>query len=243
MQADPLVCAIMLTRDRPEMAARAVRCFREQTYKNRVLQIWSTSGFPDPERDRPANEFFTEDVPDYSIGELRNRANDWHNAFDAAILIHWDDDDWSHPNRIAEQVALLQSSCADAVGYNQVLCWDTTGPGEAWVYSNGNPSYAMGATLAYWRETWERNLFGDISKGEDNRFLQAILNAGGSVAAFQGFGADSMPLAPLVTPRLIYSIHGGNTWQPDFAEAAAHGSDNWRRAPEWDEYARKVMTL
>ena len=42
------------------------------------------------------------------------------------ILIHWDDDDYSHPNRIAEQVALLKSSGADVVGFSEMLSWRET---------------------------------------------------------------------------------------------------------------------
>ena len=41
----------------------------------------------------------------------------------ADILVHLDDDDYSHPNRIAEQVVLLQSSGADCVGYREMLFW------------------------------------------------------------------------------------------------------------------------
>ena len=38
-----MVCAILLTRDRPEMAARAIQSFREQTYGNVLLFVLDTS--------------------------------------------------------------------------------------------------------------------------------------------------------------------------------------------------------
>jgi hypothetical protein len=64
-----------------------------------------------------------------TIGELRNLAiTQAGNVFSAHlggdIICHWDSDDWSHANRIAEQVALLQSSGAECVGYNEMLFWD-----------------------------------------------------------------------------------------------------------------------
>ena len=57
--------------------------------------------------------------------KLRNFAGEANGpAWMPEILIHWDDDDYSHPNRIAEQVALLQSSGADAtVGFREMLFW------------------------------------------------------------------------------------------------------------------------
>lgn len=41
---DPTVCAILLTCDRPELAAKAVECFRKQTYGNKTLLIWDSGG-------------------------------------------------------------------------------------------------------------------------------------------------------------------------------------------------------
>src|ERR1700722_13426498 len=136
----------MLTRDRPEMAARAVRSFREQTHPNKCLVRAEPIG-------QHVRGLVTEpgdqsvgyrDEPRRSIGWIRNEA-----AFYAdkdSILIHFDDDDWAHRSRIAEQVECLQSSGADAVGYSQTLFWDTTKEPEAWIYC-GAP---IGASLCYW---------------------------------------------------------------------------------------------
>ncbi len=38
---EPLVCCVMLTRDRPEMVKRAVDSFRSQTYKRKKLLIYN----------------------------------------------------------------------------------------------------------------------------------------------------------------------------------------------------------
>jgi glycosyltransferase involved in cell wall biosynthesis len=121
----PLVCAILLTKDRPAMAARAVRAFREQTYQNKRLLVFDTGERDQP---KPPDEGISYwHRPEWkdsaaSIGELRNISIGLTNA---SIIVTWDSDDVSHPSRIAEQVAHLQSSGADVVGYNQLLFWRT----------------------------------------------------------------------------------------------------------------------
>ncbi len=98
----PEVAAIMLCNGRAEMVRRATRSFEAQSYGNKRLVILENNG-------------------DRSIGRLRNEAN--ASAGNVDILVHFDSDDVSHPNRIAEQVALLQSSGAECVGYNEMLFW------------------------------------------------------------------------------------------------------------------------
>ena len=78
MPHEPLVCAILLTRDRPAMAARAVAAFRAQTYARKRLVMWDSGPIPFAfSMDLPDNESCIEDVPDFAIGNLRNRAAEW----------------------------------------------------------------------------------------------------------------------------------------------------------------------
>ena len=233
--ADPLVCAILLTRERPEMAARAIRSFREQTYQRKRMLIYDTGQTDayatiDPSELGKLFRIVDEWPNARSIGKLRNAACSHEDK--AEIFVHWDDDDYSHPARIAEQVALLQSSGAACVGYSQTLFWDTVTPpaGQAWIYS-GAP---IGASFAYWRKTWKEHPFEDVSRGEDDRFWRALLVAGKKVGTCSGIADE---------PRMIHHVHGGNTWTPDYAKAAAHGSNNWRRAPKWDSYCKSRMSL
>ena len=242
----PTVCAVMLTCDRPEMARRAVECFRSQTYQAKKLLVYN-SGESDeiecgcgPECYHVIIQFPASASP--TIGTLRNLANSYRTGFgheQSDILIHWDDDDWSHPNRIAEQVALLQSSGADVVGYNEMLFWrepemqnslGLTRPGEAWLYS-GSPAQILGTSLCYWRRTWERKPFEATSQGEDARFI-AGLKCGG-ITSLQGS-----------EPRMIARIHAGNSsnaYRPDVMAAVERQGGEWRRVPEWDVQCRSVM--
>lgn len=249
---EPTVCCIMLTRDRPAMTARAVASFRAQTYERKRLLVYDTgkleysSGFGcGPEvyhvwaKDRGA------------IGELRNHANGHWTGYDlekSDIIAHFDSDDWSHPQRLAEQVALLQSSGADCVGYNDALCWDTrisvnlVDPLEddyvltrkAWLYANHvPPTYALGGSFCYWRRVWEAHPFEALNHGEDERWRTKIRSLG--VSSF----AESRGPNWNVLPRFIIGVHGDQTSSYNMAGLLV----SYRRVPEWDGYCAARMAL
>lgn len=247
--SQPTVVCVMLTAgSRPAFARRAVDAYNSQTYENKQLICYQTT-------DDPVNAscaflgatptFHVIDLARPSIGELRNRAN---RQLSADILIHWDDDDYSHPNRIAEQVALLQSSGADCVGYREMLFWrssryhmtaDETEPSEAWLYSNPDPRYCLGTSLCYWRKTWEHKPFEATSQGEDERFTTG-LNCVGVSAMLIGDDLTGTADDGIADPRMVARIHAGNTsngYDPTKMARAAE----WRRVPEWDSYCRATM--
>ncbi len=99
-----VACVMLATGNRHQMRGRAIRAFEAQTYPCAQLLVY-------PSRDG------------VSIGELRNEAI---SETTADIIVHADDDDYSAPQRIEEQVRLLEASGAEAVGYNEVLFWDTS---------------------------------------------------------------------------------------------------------------------
>jgi len=218
----PAVACVMLTNGRPEMVARAERCFESQTYQKLYMIRYDNHG-------------------QKSIGALRNEANAG-GAIKPDIICHWDSDDWSHPNRIAEQVALLQSSGAECVGYHEMLFWESAWVGRnfndglAWLYRASIPNYAIGTSMCYWRETWERHPFPDRSEGCDDLYW---FNKGVKIAS-----VEALTLQPDGTgifrdePLMIASIHGGNT-----CSKIAAGAREWTRVPEWDGHCREAMRL
>jgi len=226
------------------MTRRAIGSFREQTYQNRVLLVYD-SGEAHPELCRGGTpmEWYVPTVRDNrSIGELRNHAIQMVSAAD--IIVTWDSDDASHPNRIAEQVAHLQASGADVVGYSELLFWRTFphreekygASGEAWIYKSMTSNSAPGTSLCYKRSFWEQHPFADLPKnnqgtGEDVEFLK---------------GAKVSTVSSIVDgePRLVASIHGGNSMSYDIEAQIARGADrSWLRAPEFDSYCRERMAL
>ena len=267
----PTVCAILLTADRPEMARRAVESFRSQTYPTKRLLILDSGvtqlGFDSVSTAH--GEFYVAGfyvrgqrgpiVP--TIGELRNMANRLRHFDEPDIFVHFDDDDWSHPNRIVEQVALLQSSAADCVGYREMLFWREGQPpagdpskwrGEAWLYTNPDPRYCLGTSLCYWRRTWERKPFEALptsapgSASEDARFITGLNCVGISGTAARIEDASNLPAGEECAQlRMIARIHAGNTSQaydPRNMERSNRVKGGpWRRVPEWDSYCRSVM--
>lgn len=266
VKAMKTVCCVMLANGREAMVRRAVHAWQAQTYPARRLLIYDTS--PDDINDLCDKVGITPDGGDIdvlesraldhhgnqkTIGYLRNRANAAAEAFD--IILHWDSDDWSHPNRIAEQVALLEASGKEAVGYRDMLFWRdigftaestkadiAAGDGEAWLYTNRNPQYCLGTSLCYWREVWQRNPFADTSAGEDTLWLRGVQSMGVESST----GTTTLPASVMDAatsegydkPRMIASIHGGNTYARIEPRA-----EEWKRVPEWDAHCRKVMAL
>lgn len=291
----PTVVAVCLTADRPEFTRHAVECFRRQSYENKKLVIWDTSktlgamdwyastgsGYHGDSED--PREKFVADYPGITVGELRNDANASAVKFGADIIITLDSDDHSHELRIAEQVALLQSSRAECVGYNELLFWreptaeiretehmdtctcGTCGPGkrtvisgfhslgEAWLYSGGTP--ALGTSLAYWRETWERRPFPSLNVGEDASWLTGVNVVGvnslitpESPCAHGRIGCDCANAmadrARNRQPRMVARIHGGNTsrsYDPGVMAACERQGDVWNRVSAWDSYCKGVF--
>ena len=216
------------------MAARAVRAFREQTYKNKRLLVFDTGQRDQPSPPDEGISYWHR--PEWigttpTIGALRNVAN---GLTKADIIVTWDSDDVSHPNRIAEQVAHLQLSGADVVGYDELLFWREP---QAWLYKAPRGT-APGTSLCYKRSTWERKPFSDLPR------IIAGKNVGDSedVAWLRGLNLATVPsLYPnaLCEPRLIASIHGGNTMPYDDLES----STSWRRTPQFDSFCRERMVL
>lgn len=251
----PSVCAVMLVNGREAMARRAIRSFEAQTYQRKQLLVFDTG--------RPYCNLVADTVIEahefdqQTVGELRNCANE---LVDRAvqIIVHWDSDDYSHPNRISEQVALLEVSGKDVVGYRDMLFWDET-KGQfcggqfcgAWMYENDNSKFLLGTSFCYWRSVWERHPFPDLPKGpqsagEDTVWLDGLRRLGIS----SGVPATLSPGRPLgfdqpseddCQPRMIASIHGGNT--SGFWLQHRDKEPMFRRAPEWDSYCREKMAL
>ena len=98
----------MVTANRKALAARAVRCFEQQTYANRELIVIDDGeeDYSDLFRTLPPSQIrYIRDIPKGQVlGRLRNIALD---AARGDYLIQWDDDDWYHPDRIRIQAKTL----------------------------------------------------------------------------------------------------------------------------------------
>ncbi len=110
--SDPLVSCLMVTADRHDYARRAIACFRAQTHANRELVVLDNGTAPMEHLlagvpvDRVVYRHVSKREGTF-IGGLRNESLGM--ARGDVIAPQWDDDDWSHPDRLARQIATLRS--------------------------------------------------------------------------------------------------------------------------------------
>ena len=221
----PSVTAVMLTADRHELAVKAIEYFRAQTYENKRLLIYDTGKtWLRETMEIPAgvDDFPMHGVPKAPIGSLRNWAN---RLGEGEIIVTWDDDDYSAPTRIAEQVAFLRESGAQAVGYSEMPFWDVR-VNESWIFDTRHPALVLGTSLCYPRAVWERYNFRPTltGRGEDTDFLQRVR-------------CQSHPLIACGKPQMIARIHDGNSVNPGYSPEEMDRNSRlpipqWKRAPE-----------
>jgi len=204
----PLVSCLMVTRNRPELARRALRCFQKQTYAQKELVVL------DQGDDDRLQEFIRQlgderivhhRVPGgtLKLGALRNlsvaRAS-------GDYLAQWDDDDLSAPHRLELQVAVLLTLQADACLLQREYLWDP----------------ARRRLAISCARTWENSMlwtrdrlppFPELDQGEDTAVVDQVVRQG--------------RVALLDSPGLyIYICHGGNIIARDSWDA------HWQAATE-----------
>ena len=165
----PLISCVMPTADRPLYAAAAIRSFLEQTFPSKELIVLDNGHsrlietLPPALRNDAQIKFHrTSPKP---IGMLRNEVCALAGG---DVIAHWDDDDWSHHRRIDEQYDLLAASGADIVGYETMVFFDVSA--DRFALYRGMPGTAVGTSMMFRRETWERRRYPSVQLGEDNTF-------------------------------------------------------------------------
>lgn len=110
MASPPKVSCLMLTADRPHLVPRALHCYAQQTYPNTELIVCDNGEEPIEhlltDVPGPVTYMQQETEPGMTVGALRNIPLEA--ATGEFIVPQWDDDDWSHPERLARQVEVLQ---------------------------------------------------------------------------------------------------------------------------------------
>lgn len=168
-----------------------MQSFRQQTYQNRELLIlWSSAAAGD----HPSIADDVRIVVVYGrppIGIARNLGCEQAHG---EIICHWDDDDYSAPNRITDQVGRLLDTGKAVTGYSSMRFTDGR---RNWQYS-GSAGYALGTSLCYRRDFWQVNRFPPEQVGEDNSFVARARARGAIVSVDAG-------------DLMFATIHGGNT--------------------------------
>lgn len=166
------VTAIMPTADRREFLPCAIASFLAQDYAARELLILDNGrdSVEDLVPDDPRIRYERIDGRrKRNVGAMRNLAC---SRAQGDIVLHWDDDDWSAPERISDSVERLKkTSEVMLVGYYSIhfVCEQSR---RAWAYTGMPRDYVVGATMCYWRRLWQARPFPELHSGEDAAFLQ-----------------------------------------------------------------------
>ena len=191
----PLVsCLMPTTESRQRFHARARAMFEAQDWPNKELIVIDGPG---------------------TIGA---KLNDGIRRSTGDILINWDDDDWSAPDRIARQVGFLCDSGTAVVGLSELIFY-AEGQSEGWAYT-GDGGYAPGSTHCYTREYVQQHPHQDMNEGGD-----ALLFS--EAAALKQFAVQPAGIS------LVACDHPGNTCprrDHDMVFLYDH-SPMWRKVP------------
>lgn len=174
---NPMVTAIMpTTASRLKYLPGALQVFFSQTYPNKELVVVSEDSIGESIPDHPQIRFIKIDGPS-TVGKKRNIACD---ASRGEVIMHVDDDDWSSPTRMAEQLAVLKRHEIPVTGYNSMVFYRES-TGEAHEYTNDDRRFCCGTSLMYLRGYQRAHPFLDLNVGEDVNFVYRVPN--GSVLA------------------------------------------------------------
>jgi glycosyltransferase involved in cell wall biosynthesis len=152
----------MPTANRPQFVGSAIACFQAQTYEPKELLILddgdSIKGLIP--RDDRIRYFQLEKR--LVLGAKQNLGCD---LADGEVICHWDDDDWSSPLRMEQQVEALLHSRRSVTGYHSMTFYDEI-QRRVWRYQ-GPLDWVVGSSLCYRKSYWADDPFPSISVGQD----------------------------------------------------------------------------
>lgn len=204
------ITAVMCTRNRTNMALQAMRCWEQQTHANKRLYIFDNSDrsdltirevakrldavyeFAGPQRGTKLNTIM-------NMAMARALANFPTTSF----LAKWDDDDLSHPQRMAVQLDLSQRTGKLVVGFNELPFYNSL-TGEVLLYRNPVLNYVVGTTLMIGKDAWKVQQFPDTvsGRGSDSSFVTLMA---GRMQVIGVSGCNGH------TPMMVARWHGANT--------------------------------
>jgi glycosyltransferase involved in cell wall biosynthesis len=196
------VTALCLTHNRRNWLPLAIECFQRQTYPAKLLILADGDDVTDIVPAAENIRLYVMQVPPATTG---GKCNFGCSIADADVIVTWDDDDWSGPDRIAHQLSQMETTGKAVVGYHSM--WFTDGV-DWWKYT-GIPTTATGTSLCYRRDWWAAHPFRPLNVGYDVWFVKAAVAAGELVSMDAG--------------DLMYaSIHAGNSSPRELGTSCWH---------------------
>lgn len=200
---------LCLTRNRREWLPKAIRSYQAQTYTPRELLIVADGESIEdlvPHDDTTIRLIHAEEGQ--RVGQKRNFGCEHANGI---FIAHFDDDDFSAPERLADQIGRLEGSGKAVTGYQSMYF---TSGSEWWLYT-GYQGFVLGTSLCYRKAWWKEHPFRALQVNEDGVFVSTASKHKELVTADR-------------KEMMIATIHANNT-----SPRRLQGS-NWRRARKED---------
>ena len=170
---------------------KAILNFQQQTYSNKVLLIVADGESVRYLIPEDPSIRLVEIEDGYTIGAKRNFG--CSQAF-GEYIAHWDDDDFSAPTRIDDQLSRLTETGKKVAGYSSMYFTDGS---QWWTFKRKDP-FAIGSSLFYQRRWALENPFAHKQVGEDEDFVKHAKHHKALVSAPAGL-------------MMVASIHPANT--------------------------------
>ena len=196
MNDQPLISCLCVTRGRTELLRRAVQSFRDQTYPRKELVVvyqgddGETAGYVKALRDRDVNLIEDNSSRRLNLGELRNLSL---RECRGEYFCQWDDDDWSHRERLSFQMDVIRRSGLQASILMHWLMFDDTmkkaylSPRRPWEGSLLCKKSLLGSDIRY----------EEVERHEDTHLVNELFRRS--------------QVFPVIMPKLyIYVYHGSN---------------------------------
>lgn len=171
MNHQTVSCVCPTTGTRQLLLVKMLDCFQAQDYPKIIELIILTDKplFSVLPRQDGRVKLFTTPHP-MNIPQKRN----WLTRMAKGdIIIHFDDDDWSAPGRVRNQVRTLNQYGVGFTGFHSLLFWDEVQQ-QAFRYV-GSPGYACGTSFCYTRTTGLRFPFPESQDlGSDNGMVYRL---------------------------------------------------------------------
>jgi glycosyltransferase involved in cell wall biosynthesis len=229
----PLVSCILATGNRPRFLQQAITCYRQQSLESSELIIVDDSDSPAPPWLPDSGEAAIQYIALGAPTPIGTKLNIGVARSSGTIIQKLDDDDWYHP-------AFLQRTSDALIAHGTPNAMVAAGTflvlvlGQPNLFHAGSGWFA-GATLAFFRDLWERCPFRDIGFCEDYCFLDDH--------------AEAAHLR-LHDPELFIAVrHGRNTWNrlvrdpsvPRIPPDVSDVTDFFLQCPRYERSLDEVM--
>jgi|WetSurMetagenome_2_1015567.scaffolds.fasta_scaffold01234_8 hypothetical protein len=175
-----MVSCVMPTKDRRKFIKAAIDCYQKQLWPDKELVILDDG--EDKVADCvPANDpsIHYHTCSPHTTGEKRNMVNALAKG---EIICHFDDDDWSAPKRVTDQVDFLKLTNKQVVGYSNILYWDLNRSLATFSRSH-NPNHIYGLCQCYYRAYWFGHRFIPTAVASDGAFSNTAAGGPSNIVA------------------------------------------------------------